>query len=667
MAVVQSEGALLSASPPWWSSPRVSGAIRYPSGIVEDYAAIYRTQPNVRLVVHFLARNVAQLKLAAGVEVSDSEVRPLDRRHGLARVLRRPNPRTTRHAFVNALMHDLGIFDRFYAIKARNEATGDLRLFRIPPQNMRPAGGSWLFPDSFDLVGVEEPKLGIPAEAVVYIHGHDPEDPRGGLSPIESIRRILVEDQAASDYRSQYWQRGARVNGIIERPVEAPAWSATARKRFREEFRELYAGNGPEAGGTPILEEGMVWKEASFSAKDSEYLAARRLSREEVAAQYHVSPLFVGILENANFSNVSEQHKHLYADNLGPWCDGIEEELDLQLLPEFPDLDPDVTEIAFDLDEKLRGSFAEEAAMIQTATGAPWLLRNEARARRGLAPVDGGDELVVPLNVLIGGQASPRDTAPTGTASRGNEVSRARARKALGPGRAKALTDLPADVTGWHAKHVEILVPFFDRQAAAVRSRLGAGQPLETAFDTDRWNGELETDLAALAFSMSEEIGTATAETWGGSYDPAIAEAWLRENARIAAENVNATTVAALEAALELEPKARSAGTKDAGELDDEVDPVDAVFVLAAGARADELALSRTTSISNFARKEGAEQAGARSKVWRVNSSRSRHPEMDGETVPMGETFSNGLLWPGDPSGDVADTAGCVCSLEFAP
>jgi HK97 family phage portal protein len=655
VAVVQSGGELLNAAPPW--SPRMGiGSVRYSSGVVEDYAAIYRTQPNVRLVVNFLARNIAQLRLLAVRRVDDERVVPLERDHGLSRVLRRPNSRTTRHRLVLSIVHDLGIYDRLYLPKLRNPITNELSLVRIPPQNMRATEeGGWLFPDEFELVGVRGAGTKFPAGQVIYSHGHDPEDPRGGLSPIESIRRILVEDQAATDYRAQMWSRGARMSGVIERPLEAPSWSPAARKRFREEFRETYAGNGPEAGGTPILEEGMVWKEAGFSPKDAEYLGARRLAREEVAAQYHVSPIFVGILENANFSNVSEQHRHLYTDTLGPICDGIEEDLELQLVPEFPDLDPDEIEIRFDLEEKLRGSFTEEATIIQTATGAPWLSRNEARARRGLAPIDGGDELVVPLNVLVGGQASPRDSAPPPALAgrgHGNPVPRARAAKAIAAG-TKAADDLPDDVQGWHAKHVEVLVPFFERQAAAVRSRLGAGTPLEVAFDDGRWNGELETDFAALAFSMAEEIGTATADEWGGEYDAALAEAWLLENARIAAEKVNETTRAELEDALEVEFE------------EDEDDPVEAVFAAAVGVRALQVALTRTTSVSNFARKEGAEQAGVGFKVWDVRSSNSRHPGMDGERVPIGDSFSNGLLWPGDPNGREDEIAGCTCRLRF--
>lgn len=654
MPIVQSEGSLLNAAPPW--SPRFSvGSVAFPSGLVQDYAAIFRTQPNLRLVVRFLARNIAQLRIRAGRRIDEATVAPLDRKHELSRLLRRPNTRTTRHRFVDSLMHDLGIYDRFYAPILRNEATNAPRLFRIPPQNMRPTitEGSWLFPDKFETVGLRERREYEHGE-VFYLHGHDPEDPRGGLSPIEAIRRILIEDLEATTYRAQMWRNAARKSGIIERPIAAPDWSDQARNRFKEDFSSRFTGAGPEAGGTPVLEEGMTWVDTSFTPKDAEYLGARRLSREEVAAQYHVSPLFVGILEHANFSNVSEQHRHLYTDTLGPWLDMIEEDLELQLLPFFPDLDPDEIEIRFDLDEKLRGSFEEEAKILQTATGAPWMLRDEARARRGLAPLPNGqgEQIVTPLNVLIGGQASPTDSAPEqGLAGNGNPVRATTASTKTVPARRKSVDDLPNDVVGWHAKHVEVLSSFFGRQGQSVKSKVGAGQEIEAAFDADRWNGELTTDLAALAFTMSEEVAGATAVEWGGEYDPALAEAWLAENARIAAENVNAGTLAAL--------------VDGADDADDLVEFVAAIFATAAASRTEEIATTRTTSVSNFARKEGAEQAGATHKVWHVNSTESRHPTMNGERVAIGEKFSNGLLWPGDPAGSVDDTAGCVCSLGF--
>ena len=80
------------------------------------------------------------------------------------------------------------------------------------------------------------------------------------------------------------------------------------------------------------------------------------------------------------------------------------------------------------------------------------------------------------------------------------------------------------------------------------------------------------------------------------------------------------------------------------------------------------MAVSLTTSFANFGAHDGARAAGAGSKTWHVTSSnpRSSHAALDGETVPLGQPFSNGLRWPGDRDGGADETAGCRCTISFA-
>ena len=677
MAVVASSGTLVSTHRETLR-PSIARSLELYSGRVHDYASLYRLQPNLRLVIRFLSRNIASLGLKPYRRISRTEREELEPGHPLRAFLGNPTPiapkPTSLHAWIRGIVEDLALYDVAYVLKLRNEASGALNGIRVPPTMMEPTGDAWLWAESFRLRG-NRGEREYAAGDVVYLHGHNPEDPRAGLSPVEALRRILAEEAAAGEWREQYWQNSARVSGVITRPVEAPKWSDTARNRFTSELRAARTGSGPEAGGTPILEDGMTWTEASFSAKESEYLGSRRLSREEVAAAYFIPPVFVGVLEHANFSNVKEQHVSLYADTLGPWLDWISQELELQLLPEFSDIDDVYLE--FNIEEKLRGRFEEQAAAIQSSTGAPWMTRNEARALRNLPRVDGGDDLVVPLNVLVGGQASPTDSAPDpGTLRRHSKAERAAGAKAA----------LPTYLRGWAAKHVEVLERFFVRQRSSVISRLGAGQDLEEAFDRGRWDTELRIDLLALSLAMAEDVAAPVASDFGGEFDLARAEAWLHENARIAAEQINSATFDALALAWSGVARrgeaSRKAGLREAledldldlsdDELDDFLggesflDPAREVFALAIASRIPTIATTRATSVGQWSRREAASQAGVRSKTWVASGApRSRHAALDGETVPLGEPFSNGGQYPGDPTLGVDETAGCLCSLDF--
>lgn len=681
MAVVASSGTLVSTHREALR-PSITRSLELYSGRVHDYAALYRLQPNLRLVIRFLARNIASLGLKPYRRVSATERVELEGGHPLREFLKNPTPAlpmpTSRHAWIRGIVEDLALYDLLFVLKLRNEASGRLNGIRVPPTMMEPTGDSFLWPEGFLLKG-NRGERPYAAGDVIYLHGHNPEDARTGLSPVEALRRILAEETASGEWREQYWRSHARISGVIERPLEAPKWSDTAKNRFESDWRAARTGYGPDAGGTPVLEEGMKFSPQSFSAKESEYLGARRLSREEVAAAYFVPPVFVGILEHANFSNIKEQHVSLYSDTLGPWLDWISEELELQLLPEFPDVDDVYLE--FQIEEKLRGRFEEQAAAMQTATGAPWMTRNETRALRNLPPVAGGDDLVVPLNVLIGGQASPTDSAPdTGELSR-------RSSKAERPQHG-AKAALPTYLRGWEAKHVEVLEGFFGRQSSSVISRLGAGQDLEEAFDRGRWDTELRNDLLALSLAMAEDVAAPVASDFGSEFDLARAEAWLAENARIASEGVNGATFDALsevwsgvsrrgEAARSTKASVAEALEELGLELEDDelddvlggesfLDPAREVFALAIASRIPTIATTRATSIGQWSRREAASQAGVRSKTWVASGApNSRHAALDGETVPLGEPFSNGGQYPGDPALGVDETAGCLCSLDF--
>lgn len=405
MAFVQTQGRIAGLDSP----PAPSGvSIKISDDYTADYATIYREHKAVHMVVSFLAENIASLGVHLFRRVGDTE-RERVTDHPVAQMFASPSKslRVTRYSLMRGMVSDLAIYDRAAALKVMAD-DGSLSLVRLPAAKIVPSEDDWLTPKSFKYTttsGVME----LPADQVVYIHGYNPDSLIDGISPIESLRVSLAEDYNATTARSQMLKNGARVSGYLERPASAP-WSAEARERFAAAWKRQYAGNGPESGGTPILEDGMTFKPATQTSKDLEYIGARKLTTLEVAQAYHVPPPMLGILDQATFSNITEQHKMLYADTLGPWLVWLKEELEMQVLSEFPDAKGLYLE--FNLDAKLRGSFEEQATGLQTSVGAPWMTRNEARSRLNLPPVEDGDELITPLNVLEGGQASPTDSVP---------------------------------------------------------------------------------------------------------------------------------------------------------------------------------------------------------------------------------------------------------------
>ncbi len=393
-----------SLSVPWWT-PWLGGG-----GSEQDraqlYGKLYRTQPHVRTVVDFLASQLGQLGIHVYRRISDTD-RVRVHGHPLAELLRIPNAATSRYRWVAELVMDYGIFGNAYAIKTRSP--NRLELYRVPAAQMTvhgdlvPRAYTWTLPSG-------QPMSLLPSE-VFHLRQYHPDNPIVGLSPLETLCNLLLEEQAATDYRAFFWRNAARLGGYLERPKDAPRWTPEQRTQFRKDWRRFYQGP-KNAGRTAVLEDGMKFNPVTATARDSQLIETRKLTREEVAAAYHVPPAMIGIVESQGYGSLREQHRALYQDTLGPYVALLEGELELQLLPEFSDTE-DIY-VQFNINEKLQGSFDEEAQALQTGVGSPFMSRNEARARLNLPKINDAafDVPVTRLDVAEGQAAKSRAPTP---------------------------------------------------------------------------------------------------------------------------------------------------------------------------------------------------------------------------------------------------------------
>jgi HK97 family phage portal protein len=492
----------------------------------------------------------------------------------------------------------------------------------------------------------------VPADRVLYFPGWNPTTAVGiPSSPLDSIKSVIAEQAAAFEFRKLAWQNGAQIGGAIERP-QGVQWKEGARERFISDVREKFGGEGTRRGGFMLLEDGMKLNSQQFNAREAEWIDAAKLSLSLVAAIYHVNPTMVGLLDNANYSNVREFRKMLYGDTLGPIMASIEDRLNAFLVTRFDDTDELYVE--FNIAEKLQGSFEEQAAAMQTSVGAPWMTRSEARARLNMPPVEGADELVVPLNVLVGGQASPRDSAPPASAaSRALDSTKQLAQ--LASGEHSNVISIKARVDEQQQRKIaEVFATFFGKQSRTVLSRLGAGD--RDWWDGERWDRELTDAVHPLAVQIAATIGRREAERLGfdaDEYDEARTVVFLRNAAERFATNVNATTKSQLDDAIE-----------------NDSDPAD-VFEKARDQRASGVATLVGTFAAGFAAREVASQIAERNdvepmKTWITGSNpRPTHARMSGETVPLHEPFSNGMQYPGE-RGIADEVAGCNCHIEIS-
>ena len=107
--------------------------------------------------------------------------------------------------------------------------------------------------------------------------------------------------------------------------------------------------------------------------------------------------------------NVAAARQEFLTDCLPPYCEAFTKMLNHRILVGVYSDTKGCFE--FNLDEKSVNA-DERIKTLVSATGRAVMLTDEARAVLNLPPVDGGDELVTPLNVVVGEKPSPQVMPP---------------------------------------------------------------------------------------------------------------------------------------------------------------------------------------------------------------------------------------------------------------
>lgn len=358
--------------------------------------AIWASQPAVRTVVSFRSRNVAQVPLHSFQMAAGGE-RERVRDTPLAELLRRPSPLCTPFEFMNNLMVDRDLWDRYAAVLRYNDENG-WWLDRLPPRKWQFVRGFADQPQAIRIIeGGPDDEYGrtLSLEQCLWFDAY----PSSARSPIECIKDILIEEGESAAARRDMWKNRARVEGIITRPADAPEWIEEAQEHFKTMWAEFRA-RGKRSGGTPVLEDGMTYQQFRVvSAVDAQQIESRKLSNRLVASFYHVQPTLIGDADNSNYSNAIAFREQLYGDTLATDFAQIQQAINQRVAPRVA-MPGEFAE--FNVREKLRMSFDKQAEHNKAAlAGMPWQLIDEIRQLDNLPPLPNGEGQVlqIPINM----------------------------------------------------------------------------------------------------------------------------------------------------------------------------------------------------------------------------------------------------------------------------
>jgi len=359
------------------------------------------------------AQTIASMDLELTREADDGGYESVDS-GTIPTVLRQPNSYQTRSDFMLNLVWNLMEWGNGYAVfeRDRNAITA---MHLVAARNTQPyvdpitkaiyyaVGGNPLVPEGIAYL--------VPQRDVLHVRLHCPTHPLIGVSPVRAAALAMAANVAITTQQAAFFTQMARPSGVL-------STEATLTRAQIDMLRAAWEAQsvGMNAGGVPILSNGLKWDPMSISSQDSEIAAAFNMTVEDVARAFRVPLPLVGSMQGATYNNVEQLIALWMNTGLGFVLEHIEAALDMSF--EIPPTEA----IEFDTDALQRTDFKGRVEALTKGITGGLYSPNEARSRERLGRVAFGEEprlqaQVVPLSQVNAAPAPSTPTAPAAPAA----------------------------------------------------------------------------------------------------------------------------------------------------------------------------------------------------------------------------------------------------------
>ncbi|MEM7568170.1 MAG: phage portal protein [Pseudomonadota bacterium] len=287
---------------------------RWPSW---SYTASAKDALSGNPVVQRCVRLVTQSAASIGWKLYDEG--DLVQEDALLRLLRCPNPLTSRTAFTESVISHLLLHGNAYIEKVlAPEDERPLELYALRPERMEIKPGRSGWPDRY-VYKVGGQSTDFPVDPVtgksriLHLKTPNPLDDYYGQSALQAATRALGLHAAADGWSKALLDNAARPSGALVLKSESgwPTMTDEQFDRLRAQIEENFQGQA-NAGRPMILEGGLSWQPMGFSPSDMDFQSTKQAAARDIALALGVPPMLLGIPGDNTYANYQEANKALW-------------------------------------------------------------------------------------------------------------------------------------------------------------------------------------------------------------------------------------------------------------------------------------------------------------------------------------------------------------------
>ncbi len=573
----------------------------------------------------------------------------------------------------SALIADLAISGNAYLMKVRSGASRPVQLWWTPSTLLEPKwpqDGS-VFLSHYDYTpGGHQVRID-PKDLIHYRLGIDPDNLRKGRSPLQSLlREVFTDDEAAN--MTATLLRNLGVPGLLISPDKGSSVSPQDAEAVKQYVKERTTG---DRRGEPMIIGDPTHVEAfGFNPQQMDMKQLRRIPEERISAVLGVPAIVAGLgagLDRSTFSNMAEAREMAYESGIIPLQRIVGSQTKHQLLSDFID-EADLVNwrVAYDLSEIRVLQEDEDKLSARTIAQVNGGVCKVIDAQRilGLPEDDTQDfylrnfsSLTVRSGETGNEQLAPQEAAKMLKSAEWTEEHKAAYWKRQDRER-----------VGWWGLAFQKIEPLYLDEGKAVAKAINSGDMIQQAEKAIKGRADTWTEaIQKLTFNIVDHFGKEIAPETSGKqawdFDPTheLVRAWIVKHAADSVKSILNTNLDDVKAVI-------LAGVDEGLTVPQISKRLRDFYSDRSSMKAMRVARTEVTQSAGYAQHESAAQGGVMHKhTWlssRDDRVRDSHQApLDGEERLLKEPYSNGLMYPGDPSGDPAQTIQCRCVEIFTP
>jgi HK97 family phage portal protein len=302
-------------------------------------------------------------------------------------VLRKPNSYQNHIQFKEWWMTSKLVRGNTYVLKERDR-TGVVRaLYILDPARVKvlvaPDGSVFYELNHDNLSGLRQ-AITVPASEIIHDRMNCLFHPLVGTSPIFACGSAANVGLKVANNSAKFFAAGSNPSGILSAPKEISQEDA-------QRLAEVWAANftGDNSGKVAVLGNDMKFEPMRMTAVDSQLIQHLKWTEGVVCSTFHVPAFKAGYGATPTYQNSEVMNQIYYSDCLQAHIESMELVLDEGL--GLTDVPGKTLGVELDIDTLIRMDTGAQVEALNKAVGGGWMSPNEARAKRDLKPVTGGD------------------------------------------------------------------------------------------------------------------------------------------------------------------------------------------------------------------------------------------------------------------------------------